>query len=119
MKKNIEKSQSISRAIKAKNGQCWNNALLAMLLYPNSALYVEGFVMYTPLGFPVHHGWVELDGEIIELTPIWVDSSSSNYHPITRNNLNDLLAYKNLPLSFCWHHVFEKKYKELLESDGI
>lgn len=50
---------------------CFNNARrLAMSDNQGQLLYTEGYMLVPGLDVPVHHGWVSLNGKVVDLTPI-------------------------------------------------
>jgi hypothetical protein len=70
---NRKLSEDVAREVRAKTKTCWENAALGLVFSPQEsplrrAAYVEG-IAYThtsPGGFS--HGWLELDGQIIDPT---------------------------------------------------
>src|SRR6516165_9317271 len=68
MKKNIEESLRLQKAVKAKPRQCYVNAVRVIWNVPGykRATYVEGIAVVD--GMCVEHGWVERDGEILDPT---------------------------------------------------
>lgn len=65
---NLELSQQLSKTIRAKAKQCFNNAYRAIQdVYPY-AHYVEGFVVTTNGPLAVEHAWLEVNGEIVDPT---------------------------------------------------
>ncbi len=83
MSVNRELSEQVAQAIKAKVGQCYANAAFALLHSDQAtfaslhsregnplceARYVEGVVVCDDDGKPIDHGWLELDGEVIDPT---------------------------------------------------
>lgn len=75
----IEHSRSIARDIDAHMGQCWRNALLALLSCDTlrEGYYVEGYAILE-CGISIEHGWVELekDGETLVVDPTLVLSET-------------------------------------------
>ena len=59
-----------------KPKECFSNSQLFMLavqnikdMYPDmSATYIEGFFALSDLPIPIHHGWVSLNGKVVDLT---------------------------------------------------
>jgi hypothetical protein len=68
MKKNIDKSKELRKAIRAKPHECFANAWKAIQTQEEykHATYVEGMAVLQSL--VIEHGWVEKDGEIIDPT---------------------------------------------------
>jgi len=68
----VERSRKLSKSIRAKNGHCYLNAYSVMQRLTKDeqtrAKYVEGWVPGL-IGF-FAHAWVELDGVVIDATPI-------------------------------------------------
>jgi len=69
MRKNVELSLKLSndKRIRVKPRQCYYNAFKTMNYCPEyqRATYVEGFAH---IGFPIEHGWLEFNGEILDPT---------------------------------------------------
>jgi hypothetical protein len=69
MVKNIPASTRAAKLVKAKPNECWKNA--ANLMFESgfeSASYVEGAIVTPTVSQPQEHGWVVLNGEIIDPT---------------------------------------------------
>ena len=68
MKKNVDRSTKLKRAVRAKPKQCFANAWDAIETQEEykHATYVEGMAVDGQLVF--EHGWVEHEGEIIDPT---------------------------------------------------
>jgi hypothetical protein len=70
---NIAESARACRILVAFDKECWWNAARAVrTLYRKrgDAFYVEGHAI-TKYGISCEHGWVELDGMIVDPTPSW------------------------------------------------
>lgn len=67
--KNIPESERTKKLVNARPQQCYRNAFRVVSSLPDyaGATYVEGLAVL-PGGFPLEHGWVERDGEIIDPT---------------------------------------------------
>jgi hypothetical protein len=68
MNKNLDKSQKLKKAIRAKAKSCFGNAWDAIETqeeYQN-AIYVEGMAVHNSM--VIEHGWIEHEGEIIDPT---------------------------------------------------
>jgi len=69
--KNVTKSLELAadERIGAEAKQCYGNSMRAVMHCPEhyNAVYVEGFAVFTN-GFSIEHGWVEVDGEIVDPT---------------------------------------------------
>lgn len=79
MNVNKELSARLAEAVDARIGHCWRNAWVA-LYEPEAegALYVEGWII-NPDSSIDEHGWLELDGEIID--PTFYDPPAKFYFP--------------------------------------
>ena len=72
--KDVAESGRVARASRARKGECFQNAFRVIRRLPEyaDAYYVEGMVVSAsrPLlaGLPYEHGWVEMDGRIIDPT---------------------------------------------------
>lgn len=67
-------SLEVQRRVRAKDGECFRNAALAIATFPPSTKhlrYVEGYA--TAWFGPTLHGWLEYRGAVIETTPCWLD----------------------------------------------
>lgn len=72
MKKNVELSLQLSRdkRIGVKPKQCWYNSFKSLFYceeYQYEAIYVEG-ILVDLSGFCTEHGWLEIDGQIVDPT---------------------------------------------------
>jgi hypothetical protein len=72
MKKNVELSLQLSRdkRIGVKQNQCWYNSFKTLFYcqeYEYEAIYVEGMLADVS-GFCTEHGWLEIDGQIVDPT---------------------------------------------------
>lgn len=95
----VETSKLIARKIKAKPGQCWKNAYLSLIELPG-AFYVEGWAWD---GIAFEHGWIELDGRIID--PTLYRDPPRGYVAANRYGLADLLPMlkaNNYSLPVIW-----------------
>ena len=82
-KVDVELSRRLAAVTGARDGQCWNNALDTMtrLVGKESkpdCLYVEGFAVIAN-GEPREHAWIELDGRIVDTTPVYTDPHSLGF----------------------------------------
>ncbi len=66
--KNCEESKRVGKLVRAKAQQCYANAMRVVMEVPEyaSADYVEGMAVSD--GLPIEHGWVEVDGVILDPT---------------------------------------------------
>lgn len=71
---------------------CWNNALDVVMRERPDAIYVEGWVV-NKFGMVVEHGWVEADGEILEVTPVYLETEGQDaYFSGMRYKLEDIAS---------------------------
>jgi hypothetical protein len=85
-------SKQAAKMIKAVPKECWRNATRSLLTRPElaHAHYVEGWIVLPALPVPLEHGWLELDGQIIDPTPVtW--KSRHAYFAALRLSKDDLL----------------------------
>lgn len=101
--KDVEASRKVGRLIRAKRGRCWQNAWRAIVDLPElaNALYVEGWAVL-PSGLAIEHGWIELDGMVLD--PTLTDPEAvSGYFPVLRLTRVDAMRagreYKELPFA--------------------
>lgn len=91
---NLSESRRAIKRTRARNRQCWHNALHALRrCYQgrSDARYVEGLAVNTSLGISIEHGWLEVDGQIIECTPAWAEEGGgSGYFAVARFASGDL-----------------------------
>lgn len=115
MKLNRKRSQELGKAVGAKNNECFYNSFKALSLLPGAS-YVEGWAVCRDLPIPLEHGWLELDGEIIDTTPAWRDSENT-YFPGVRYTLEEALRLaennRMLPL------VYRGGYSGLHDSEYL
>lgn len=71
---NKELSLDVARMIEAKPRACWKNGVLALVYLAHRPgdppLYVEGWVVDKKRGRAFEHGWLALNGQIVEPTLI-------------------------------------------------
>jgi len=88
MNVNLEKSRELIEQTNARNGFCFLNAIRAIAHVDGPAFYVEGWsVLFGKDGIGIgEHGWIELGGEIIEVTPGWPDweGETIRHFPVVR-----------------------------------
>lgn len=87
---NLELSREVAqrKGANRKKQACWHNAARNLLEFDDLAtgIYVEGFVV-CPDGRIVEHGWIELEGAIIDTTPGYYDKPGAedlSYFPAKR-----------------------------------
>jgi hypothetical protein len=69
---NLALSKRAAKTIKAIPKACWQNAYRSLMELPelSRGYYIEGWMVDVNLPIPIEHGWVELDGQIIDPTPV-------------------------------------------------
>jgi hypothetical protein len=78
MKQDVKLSKKYAKEIPTKVGGCFLNAQMFVLMAGHrDALYVEGFA--SKVGG--EHGWVKLDGKIVDITPGWTGDREVEYFP--------------------------------------
>ena len=68
MKLDIEQSKAIADKVDIKPKECFRNALIALSVLPDNAIYVEGYCVSQDDALLIEHGWIELDDSIIDPT---------------------------------------------------
>jgi hypothetical protein len=105
-KKNVQLSKRLRKWARTPRQCYWNAWRIAERLQGEGkpAVYVEGFVVIDTISF--EHGWVELDGEIIDVT-----LPKDNYTYFAGLRFSDLQAamwmsmeqnQRGLPMFFCF-----------------
>lgn len=88
MKINRELSlQTAKQVPRARDKDCYRNAVHATSVLGAGSLYVEGWVVCVSGGIPLptEHGWVEYEGSVIDVTPIFLEEGSEyEYFPGVR-----------------------------------
>ena len=74
-----ELSQRLAQAIDAEDQACWRNAYLCLARLDGAAVYVEGWAVTR--GVAREHGWLELDGHIVDPTPAYLEDAPAVYFP--------------------------------------
>ena len=74
-----ELSQRLAQAIDAEDQACWRNAFLC-LAHLDGAVYVEGWAV-TRGSVPREHGWLEVNGCIVDPTPAYLEDTPAVYFP--------------------------------------
>lgn len=116
---NLELSQQLSKAVRARAKECFNNAYRGIQDHYPDGLYLEGWVVTNHSLMPVEHAWLEVNGEIIDPTfckrrlplrnnpgagthssPTWVEA----YFPVLR--LTRLQVDKFLRMTGQTHFMF-------------
>jgi hypothetical protein len=69
---NLPLSKRAAKIVNAVPKACWQNAYRALLHVPElaSGYYVEGWYVSHGIYIAFEHAWIELDGHIIDPTPI-------------------------------------------------
>jgi hypothetical protein len=103
---NREISLALAESIGALPRQCWRNAALALVSL-GRGMYVEGVAV--TLGLPMEHGWVEVDGQIVD--PTWTSVPSAVYYPVFSYTLDEVMLSTGQTMPF---YVHEDKKKRTL-----
>jgi len=100
--KNIGLAERISKAIGARNKDCFMNSARAMLWIhanmPDSikekTYVIEGYCVDPDLlGIPFMHGWVMVNDEIIDTTPCYMKKEHAVYVPVYAFDMHDALRW--------------------------
>lgn len=101
----LELSEKLAKAIKAKKKECYSNSFKAITFLPEGSKYVEGYGCIKSLGIPLEHAWLLLpDGKtVVDVT--WWDAIEVSYSPILELDIPELveLVEKNngyLPVTY-------------------
>ncbi len=99
MQINTELSQLIAIQVQSQPNQCYQNAARALEVLGSTARYVEGFLLMQGLYIPMRHAWIELDGIIIDPSPL--EGVAAGYYPVAcytyEQVVNQLKAQSGLP----------------------
>jgi hypothetical protein len=95
MKKNIDNSDSLGRAVRARPKQCYANAWNAIETQDEyrDATYVEGVAVLK--GLVREHGWIEHDGEIID--PTLLDETMAYFPGLRFSGRDGLKSTSRIP----------------------
>ena len=66
MEQNKELAERLARQTDARVKACWDNSYNAMWCTSEHVFYIEGYVAID--GFVTEHGWLEIDGQIVDVT---------------------------------------------------
>lgn len=93
----VELSRQLSEAIGAVNKECFLNAFRGLSHYPEGQ-YVEGYVLVRVskdsdevFPMPILHAWIEVDGKIIDPTPVYGQKGHAEYFPGNSYSLMDAI----------------------------
>ena len=76
MKQDTKLSKEYSKKIVSEVGMCfWNSKRLFVSIEENNAFYVEGFASMAG----GKHGWVEIDGRVVDVSPFWTGREDVEY----------------------------------------
>lgn len=73
------------KVVGSEPNQCFKNSLTCSYEFNKNSQYVEGFIIKDKVFF--EHSWIEVNGEIIEITP---NVSESNYYPYYKGDLKEV-----------------------------
>ena len=109
LSKNISASIHAGKLINAEPNLCWRNAAKLMLRNEfEHASYVEGTFLFRKATLPIEHGWLVLNGEIIDPTlPEW---------EIAYFMAHEWCRQEFLPLYFCGSLPFFRRVEFLTRS---
>ena len=114
MKVNLRLSKWLALRTKAVPKACWDNSIQA-LYHIGKGQYVEGWAIDLELGIPIEHGWIEVNGQIVDVT--WKEENVE-FFPGIKYSLYEVEVLVNEGYSppFAWQYGwggFENKaYKE-------
>ena len=87
--KNVSESLRLKDEYGAQPKQCWYNSATLIAAIPG-AEYVEGYFaveMRPDFKFPIEHGWLEKDGEVLDVT---LAEDKGNYYAARRYTYDDM-----------------------------
>lgn len=88
--------------------QCWWNALRAAKLLSRRkgivVRYVEGYAVMSCFPIPISHGWIEMDGETVEVT---TDELFAAYFPGVRYDPKTTRSRQTMPIAEFHHRTPE------------
>jgi hypothetical protein len=93
LRKNFELSLKLSkdRRTGVKPNQCWYNSFKTMFYckeYERDAVYVEGILVDNGSSFDCEHGWLEIDGQIVD--PTLPDDDGFYFPGLRYNGMREL-----------------------------
>jgi len=103
--KDYKRSQDMAAKIKAREKECWANAFRALDEIPD-AIYIEGWAL-GPDGLMFEHGWLELDGVIIDPT-LNDPTYPISYYPgirFTRAEIREAMSKAKEDLPIYWFMI--------------
>ena len=100
-------SKQAAKTIQAVPKECWQNATRSLLTLQElaHAHYLEGWIVSSAILVPLEHGWLELDGQLIDPTPAtwkWQHTYVPALH-FTKDELVQAL-HDNTALPIAWRH---------------
>lgn len=108
MTRKINRSLGLDLAQKvgAEPKECYKNSVLAAFATSGREMYVtyvEGLVKLAQWGIFISHGWLEIDGEIVDVT--LEDIEPEHYHDVFRFDKDQIhsLVRKRKTLPFYFH----------------
>ena len=104
---NLSLSKRAAKKTHAIPNACWINAYCALMELPELAhgYYVEGWFVNIALPVPIEHAWIELDGQIIDPTPVsW--SVHHAYFPALRFTKHEIAQeiMETVELPIAWRY---------------
>jgi hypothetical protein len=108
LKVNVKLSKKMASIVLAQNRECYLNAIHAQEYMPE-AVYVEGFVRMHDFPLVIEHGWLELNGEIIDPTPSAIESVDKRTYYAGRrlertDTLIEMVKVRHVPLVHGKHY---------------
>ena len=109
-----ERSKELAKKIKARPKECWLNAFKAMDHLSPDAKYIEGWAVSDISYLAIEHGWIELDGAIID--PTLYQKPPAKYYPGFIFTYSEILETyqkaKELPAAWYLLHAKPNQYEE-------
>ena len=99
---NLDKSCELASQLPFERKYPFRNAFEAVQVLSDRAYYVEGFAVHAIA--VMEHGWVELNGEILEPTTVWREHADVEYFTGLRYRRSTIIRliekYGALPLAW-------------------
>lgn len=106
MRINAELAGRLAAEVQAEPKMCYRNSAMAMFVMAGwkpqlQVTYVEGWLAILGGRVPIEHGWLLVEGDIVDVT-LLDKSEAGHYHPVLRFNADQVLQqverYGKMPL---------------------
>lgn len=76
----------LAALVESEKKQCFHNSVMALLCCKgelgSNAVYVEGVLYLAEFGLVIEHGWLEVNGALVDVTIM--DAEAQHYYPLWR-----------------------------------